>query len=126
MSGTVVNQIPEEGRQVIRSYGEGRFRISDAVHAGSVVVHPDRTIEWDVDAPEAITVDSLEPALVGAPRILLVGCGAMSVMPPEGLREALRARGTVLEWMDTGSACRTFNILLSEDRPVAAALIAVT
>jgi uncharacterized protein len=41
------------------------------------------------------------------------------------LRAAVRARGLALEWMDTGAACRTFNVLLAEGRPVAAALLAV-
>ena len=44
---------------------------------------------------------------------------------PKGLRESLKDRGLVLEWMDTGAACRTFNVLLAEDRHCAAALIAV-
>jgi len=44
---------------------------------------------------------------------------------PSGLGEALRQQGMVLEWMDTGAACRTFNVLLGEDRRIAAALIAV-
>jgi len=57
-------------------------------------------------------------------RILIVGCGPVFEAPPAGLREALAELDVVLEWMDTGAACRTFNVLLSEDRPCAAALIA--
>ena len=57
--------------------------------------------------------------------ILVVGCGAPFEPPPSGLREGLSEKGVVLEWMDTGAACRTFNVLLAEDRACAAALIAV-
>ena len=57
--------------------------------------------------------------------ILIVGCGPRFVMPPPVLKSGLRAAGIVLEWMDTGAACRTFNVLLGEERPAAAALIAV-
>ena len=57
--------------------------------------------------------------------ILVVGCGALFEPPPSGLREGLSKKGVVLEWMDTGAACRTFNVLLAEDRACAAALIAV-
>ena len=57
--------------------------------------------------------------------ILVVGCGAAFEPPPSGLREGLSEKGVVLEWMDTGAACRTFNVLLAEDRACAAALIAV-
>ncbi len=59
------------------------------------------------------------------PEILLVGCGPCFLAEPAGLRAALREAGAVLEWMDTGAACRTFNVLLAEDRRAAAALIAV-
>ena len=57
--------------------------------------------------------------------ILIVGCGPRFVPPPPGLRRALSEAGIVLEWMDTGAACRTFNVLLTEDRQVAAALVAI-
>ncbi len=55
----------------------------------------------------------------------MLGCGARFAPPPKGLREGLKAQGVALEWMDTGAACRTFNVLLAEDRGAAAALIAV-
>jgi uncharacterized protein len=56
--------------------------------------------------------------------IVVMGCGATFLPPPPGLRAALRDKGLVLEWMDTGAACRTFNVLLGEDRAAVAALIA--
>lgn len=55
----------------------------------------------------------------------MLGCGARFMPPPSGLRDALRAMGVALEWMDTGAACRTFNVLLAEDRGAVGALIAV-
>jgi len=72
-------------------------------------------------------VDSLAPVLAAdsMPTILLLGCGrGMGVVPRE-VRAALRAAGIVVEAMDTGAACRTYNVLLTEGRDVAAALIAV-
>ena len=57
--------------------------------------------------------------------LLLIGCGAESVLLPRALRESIRAYGVGLEVLDTGAACRTFNLLLPESRRVAAALIAV-
>ena len=55
--------------------------------------------------------------------LLLLGCGRRMAPPPSGLRQALRQAGIVLEVMDTGAACRTYNVLLSEERRVAAALL---
>ncbi len=87
----------------------------------------ERVLSWDVEADEGVTIESLAPVL-DAPEpvdILVVGCGQAFAPPPKGLRENLREVGIGLEWMDTGAACRTFNVLLIEDRQVAAALIAV-
>ena len=79
---------------------------------------------WPVINGEVITLDSLEPIL-GEPGILVVGCGFGGKAPPPDLRAKLKARGISLEWMNTGAACRTFNVLLTEEREAVAALIAV-
>ena len=115
------------GRQVIESYGDGRFRISGTYHQGSVIVTPEASLPWPVADFSELTPESLQPllALDYRPGILLVGCGK-SIRPlPESLRAALRAEGMVLEPMDSGAACRTYNVLMSEERLVAAALIAI-
>ncbi len=85
---------------------------------------PERTVSWPVSAAQDITLESLTE-VTGEAGILVVGCGAAFEPPPSGLREGLSEKGVVLEWMDTGAACRTFNVLLAEDRACAAAIIAV-
>jgi len=91
-----------------------------------VLVFPERTVSWPVSAAQDITLESLtEVTGEDGVEILVVGCGARFEPPPSGLREGLSEKGVVLEWMDTGAACRTFNVLLAEDRACAAALIAV-
>jgi len=114
-------------RQLIQAYGEGRFRISNVVHQGSVIVLPERALAWPVDALAAVTLDSLSSVLAAEPKVelLLLGCGSRPAPLKSELRVSLRARGIVLELMDTGAACRTYNILLAEERRVAAALIAI-
>ncbi len=115
------------GRQLIESYGDGRFRISGAVYEGSVLVLPERSLAWPVAAIGEISLDSLAPVTAAATalEILLIGCGPRLARGPEDRRQALREAGVVVEPMDTGAACRTYNVLIAEDRPVAAALIAV-
>jgi len=115
------------GRQLIQGYGGGQFRIAGQVYVGSVLVFPERTLAWPVVATSGITPDSLAAAIEARAEIdiLLVGCGARFLAPPPDLRAHLKAMGLALEWMDTGAACRTFNVLLAEERHVAAALIAV-
>jgi uncharacterized protein len=114
-------------RQVIQAYGDGRFRISGVAHEGSVLVLPDRVLAWPVADFAALTLESLAPlfAAGAAIELLLIGCGPKQLLLPSAMRSGLRARGIVPEAMDTGAACRTYNLLLAEERRVAAALIAV-
>lgn len=117
------------GRQIIESYGAGRFRVAGKVFAGSVLVFPDRTLPWAVGEAAAITIESLsavaESGLAGGVGVLLLGCGARAAAVPADLRQALKHAGVVVETMDTGAAARTYNVLAAEGRLVAAALIAI-
>ena len=115
------------GRQLIQRYGEGGFRIANVDHDGSVLVFADSIEPWSISGLDQITIESLAAILDDSvkPDILLIGCGSGFAMPPIALRNDLKENGIVLEWMDTGAACRTFNVLLAEERSAAAALIAV-
>ena len=117
------------GRQIIETYGDGRFRIANVLHPGSVLVFPAQTLSWPVTEMAALDVASLQPvslaAKAGEVELLLLGCGPRLAQVPRDLRALLRAEGIVIEPMDTGAAARTFNVLMAEGRRVAAALIAV-
>lgn len=115
------------GRQLVQGYGDGHFRIADVRHKGSVLIFPDETLSWPVNVAADITVDVLGAVAARADGLdlLVVGCGPDFTGPPEPLRAHLRGLSIALEWMDTGAACRTYNVLLTEDRRAAAALIAV-
>ena len=115
------------GRQVIDAYGNGGFRIAGTAHAGSVLVLPEQTLAWDIADFAALTLESLAPVVAASPavEILLLGCGRSMAYLDPALRATLRAQGVKVDAMDTGAACRTFNVLLAEERRVAAALIAV-
>ena len=115
------------GRQLIQGYGDGGFRIQGKRREGSLIVFLENAIDWPVATVGDINLESLRPVTDKASdiQILLVGCGLEFTAEPDGLRQGLRKSGIVLEWMDTGAACRTFNGLLAEDRIAAAALGAV-
>lgn len=112
---------------MVQAYGEGRFRISGEAVTGSIVVWPGGWTAWPVDDATILSTDDLAPirALAGTIDILLIGCGARFGPEPAGLRAEVKAIGMALEWMDTGAACRTYNLLIGEGRRIAAALIAV-
>ncbi len=117
------------GRQIVESYGGGRFRVSGQVFEGSIVILTDRTATWPIADVASMTIEDLgavaEAARAGTIDLLLVGCGSRMAPLPSGLRQAFRAMGVVMEPMDTGAACRTYNVLMAEGRRVAAALIAI-
>lgn len=109
------------GRQVIERYSASGFRVSGVVYAGPVLVFPETTAIWE---RAAATIDSLAPVVShGGVEILLLGLGLRMSGFPAALRQSLRAGGIALEAMDTGAACRTFNLLIGENRRVAAALL---
>jgi len=111
-------------RQVVESYGPQGFRISGAEHAGSILVFPDAAYPWTVAAMTDLTVDSVRPVLEhGGVEVLLFGCGRRMAPIPAAVRQALKEAGIGSDAMDTGAACRTYNVLVSEGRRVAAALI---
>lgn len=115
------------GRRLIESYGAGGFRIAGERHEGAVLVLPDGVMSWAKDNLAALTIDDLAPVLAVDPRpeILLIGCGLRTAFIAPPLRQALREAGITVDAMDTGAACRTYNVLLAEERRVTAALIAV-
>jgi uncharacterized protein len=116
--------IPKD-RQVIDSYSAQGFRVSGVLHPGAILVLPQATHAWPVAALAEIALANLAPVLNAGAEILLLGCGPRIAQVPPALRNELRARGIVIDAMDTGAACRTYNILLAEDRRVAAALLPV-
>ena len=121
-----VTPVPTAGRQIVQSYGAGRFKISGIAYEGSVIVLPEAVHPWPLDSDGRVSLETLQPVIGWTPaiEILLLGTGAtMRPASPE-LRAALKQHGIVADAMDTGAACRTFNVLIAEDRRVAAALIA--
>jgi len=125
---TDITPILPPGKQLIQAYGEGRFRVAGVAHEGSVLVFADATSAWPAVDFDDITADSLQPIVDRATEIdvLILGCGPRFRAPDPALTRHLAESNIALEMMDTGAACRTFNLLLSDGRNVAAALIAVS
>jgi uncharacterized protein len=126
-SGIEIRPAHFPGRAPIDAYGNGGFRFADMSHRGSLLLLPSGIYGWEpVDAKE-LTVGHFEKVLAEAQdiEVLLIGTGdGMRVLPKE-LRAAFKEAGISVDPMSTGAAVRTYNIMLSESRAVAAALIAV-
>jgi uncharacterized protein len=119
-------RIPAD-RQVINAYGDGGFRISGKHWTESVLVFPGQSMPWGIQDISRFSVASIEPTFSMEPAVelLLIGCGPNMTFIDKTLRAEIRARGLVIEALDTGAACRTYNLLMGEGRRVAAALIPV-
>lgn len=104
----------------IEGYGPGFFRVGGVVHKGAVLVRASEVAAWG-------GYDDLAPllALAGEVDVLFVGTGAEIAPLPARLRGALEAAGLGVEMMASPTACRSYNVLLSEGRRVAAALLPV-
>ncbi|NOZ31466.1 MAG: hypothetical protein GXP01_00010 [Alphaproteobacteria bacterium] len=120
------------GQQVIiDAYGNGGFRFGGMSHRGSILCLSKGIFAWTAKAPAEITQPSLAslfaamPAPGGSPGVVLFGMGADVATLPADVAGILRETGCILEVLSTGSALRTYNVLLAENRLVAAALIAV-
>ncbi len=119
-----ITPIATTGRQIIERYAASGFRVSGVIYHGPVLVFPDLTVAWDAASPPDVSWETLAPVIEhGGVEILLLGLGASTSAVPAGLRTAFRTARIALEAMDTGAACRTYNVLVAEDRRVAAALI---
>ena len=114
-------------RQIIQTYGNFSFKVNDIIHQNPIIVMQSETIQWSVERVEDLVVGCFSEIIQARPaiEILLIGCGRFGkIIEPDKLAYLREAQITV-EPMDTGAACRTFNVLMAEDRRVAAALIPV-
>ena len=112
------------GRQVIERYAASGFRVAGVIWRSPILVFPDMTFAWTVRDAAALTSASLHPVVEhGDVEILVLGLGRRMATISRELRAVMRQAGIVVEAMDTGAACRTYNMLMAEDRRVAAALI---
>ena len=114
---------PDEG-YYITAYDQDQIIINGRSLRSSFVIAPDEVIEhWSVDTVDALTESHFDSVLSLSPEIVLLGTGAVLSFPDMGTYAQIINQGIGVEVMDTGAACRTYNILLSEGRRVVAGLI---
>lgn len=119
-----VTPLVKAGTQIIQSYAGGRFTVSGVVYEGAIIVRPDLVAAWDAPAGVSdLTPEHFSSLFADAPEVVLLGSGKTFQILPPALRHALKERGLSVDIMDTGAACRTYNVLVAEGRRVAAALL---
>lgn len=122
-----VTPLVRKGQQIIQAYARGVFKISGKPYETAVLVMPDETLVWPVSATslDALCEDDFKILLDRRSEmdVFLLGTGETIAFLPKSLKSFLKAQGLHVEVMDTGAACRTYNVLMAEGRRVAAALL---
>jgi uncharacterized protein len=110
----------------IQTYAPGCVVINDQTYRASLIVKPDRIIaDWPPQSFDSLALPHMQLLAGLGVEVVLVGTGRGLHFPPSALLAPLMAAGTGFEIMDTGAACRTYNILMGEGRRVAAALLMI-
>ncbi len=108
----------------IRRVESGAIMVGDQLLKKNFALTTDEVIgDWNASVIEDMTEDDFEALIASKPELILLGTGPKPVFPPRELVFSLARKGIGLEAMDTAAACRTFNILISEGRRVAAVFI---
>lgn len=114
------------GRNVIRAYARGQVTVNQETYRGSLLVTPERIVaDWPPQSFPALEPVHFEAIVALEPEIVLIGTGARLRFPPPGRLQPLARAGIGVEVMDTGAACRTYNVLMAEGRRVVAALLMI-
>jgi len=115
-----LNEVKFDDAVPVDGYGPGFFRIGGEVLQGAVIVTEKQARQWGgLEDPDALK------ALAAEADVIFVGMGAEIAFLPKALREELEAMGVGVEVMSSPSACRTYNVLISEGRRVALAALPV-
>ncbi|MEO1329996.1 MAG: Mth938-like domain-containing protein [Pseudomonadota bacterium] len=119
-----MTELDFEGQPPIDGYAPDGFRVRGRFLEGPALIGPDGAAAWSAPSLEAADPAPLL-ALAGRIDVLLLGAGAEIRHAPRPLSAPLEEAGLGVEIMATPSACRTYNVMLSEGRRVAAALLPV-
>jgi uncharacterized protein len=112
------------GINVIRAYGNGELRVNENVYRGAVILSA-ATVTADANIHNLDDMIALGPSPILAlePELVLLGTGARQIFPAPSFGAQFLRAGIGFEVMDTSAACRTFNVLVGEQRRVAALLL---
>ncbi len=109
---------------VITAYDKNSISINGKTFSKSLIVTTRQLQEnWDITAIELLQANHINQVLSFNPELIIIGTGNNLVFPAVEAYSAIIKRGIGIDFMDTGAACRTYNILMSEGRNVVAGLI---
>lgn len=109
---------------VIDSYEAGELTVNGRQYRENLIISAEMIKEnWDIEHIRQLTTSHLQPLLDTEPEVIIIGTGLQLAFPPVENYGEVMNHGIGVEFMDTGAACRTYNVLVSEGRKVCAGLI---
>ena len=112
------------GSQVINRYDDNSITVNKKIFTHSLIVSNFQLVEnWPVNEINELSNQSLQSIIELQPEVIIIGTGKQILFPRTENYSSIINMGIGIEFMNTGAACRTYNILLSEDRKVAAGII---
>jgi len=118
-----ITQQPQEGANLIRRYGPDFILVSERELRESVIVSATTLTPWPPRSVDELTAEHLPVLFALAPEIVVLATGATQKFPRAALRAEFATRRIGLEVMEIGAACRTYNVLVGEERKVLAAVL---
>ena len=113
-------------KYTIKSYENGQITINEQTYTCNLIISPENLVaDWSPTAVDQINSTHIEKLIAMKPEIIILGTGEKLTFPDTSLMALAMQQGIGFEVMDTGSACRTYNVLSSEDRNVVAALMII-
>lgn len=113
-----------KGTLLVRSYSPEEVRVGETVLRHSFLISSTQLVaDWKPQRVEDLSVEDIDAIVALEPEIVILGSGNQQKFPETRWLANLLSRGIGCEVMDTGAACRTYNVLVSEDRKVVGALM---
>ena len=107
----------------IKNYENHKIYIDDKVFENNIIITSSNIIKWDIRDLKTSTHENYEELLIAKPEIIIIGTGTELIIPNTQLIHQIHKRNIGIEFMITESACKTYNLLVSENRKIVAGLL---
>lgn len=121
-------EVTDRMKNTITAYGDGGFRIQERRVDGAIAISAEELVQIDGESLDALDMASLDgfcAKISGHIDVFLIGCGSQISVVPVALQNLLMKHKISFDQMDSGAACRTYNVLQQEERRVAAIILPV-
>jgi len=111
-----------QSKNFIRNYENNMIYIGESCYKHDILISNDNLVKWELDNISNLSLDDLSDLFKLNPEIIIIGTGNKTIIPKKEIIDEVNKQEIGFEYMITDSACKTFNILLAEERRVVAGL----